>query len=165
MQTSEPSIFAAGDIASFPCWFSGSNLRLDHWNTTQDQGTYAAWNMLGKMLPYGAIPTFSTSHYGKSLLYVGSASGHDQVHVDGVTRDNDFIAYYIKDNKVMAVCGQGRSKDVLTIYEAMNQNLVPPASEIVSGAETPSSIYQKLRLNKGGAVCKRDNYNKKKTIV
>lgn len=36
MQTSDPYIFAAGDIASFPNWFSGSNLRLDHWNTTQD---------------------------------------------------------------------------------------------------------------------------------
>ena len=120
MQTSDSNIFAAGDIASFPNWFSGSNLRVEHWNAAQDQGSYAAWNMLGKMLPYGAIPTFSSEHYGKGLQYVGSADGYDQVHVDGVTRGNNFIAYYIKDNKVLAACGQGRGKDVLTIYEAMN---------------------------------------------
>ena len=109
MQTSDPNIFAAGEIGSFPNWFSGSNLRLEHSNTAQDQGSYAAWNMLGKMLPYGAIPTLSSHHYGKSLQYVGIADGYDQVHVDGVPRDNNFIAYYIKDNKVLAACGQGRS--------------------------------------------------------
>lgn len=117
------------------------------------------------MLPYGAIPTFSSQHYGKGLQYVGSADGYDQVHVDGVPRDNDFIAYYIRDNKVVAACGQGRSQDVLAIYEAMNQSLLPPAPEIISGAETPSTISQKLRLNKGGAKCKKENYNQKKTIV
>ena len=127
MQTSDPNIFAAGEINSFPNWFTGSNLRLEHANTAQDQGTFAAWNMLGKMLPYGAIPTFTSSHYGKGLQFVGNTEGYDQIHIDGVPRNNDFIAYYIKGDKVLAACSQGRSADLLTIYEAMNQNLVPPA--------------------------------------
>lgn len=31
MQTSDSNIFAAGDIASVPHWYSGSNLRIEHW--------------------------------------------------------------------------------------------------------------------------------------
>ena len=36
MQTSDPDIFAAGDIASFPCLYTGSNLRMEHWIAAQD---------------------------------------------------------------------------------------------------------------------------------
>jgi len=31
MQSSDPNIFAAGDIASFPSWHIGRNVRIEHW--------------------------------------------------------------------------------------------------------------------------------------
>jgi len=67
LQTSDNNIFAAGDIASFPSWSAGKNIRIEHWITAQDQGTYAAFNMLGKMTPYGNIPFFWTNQYGKGI--------------------------------------------------------------------------------------------------
>lgn len=30
MQTSNPNIFATGDIASFPSWYTGNNIRSEH---------------------------------------------------------------------------------------------------------------------------------------
>jgi len=105
LQTSDSNIFAAGDIASFPSWHTGSNIRIEHWITAQDQGTYAAFNMLGKMTPYGNVPFFWTNHYGKGMQYVGNAQSWDEIYVDGVPRDNKFMAYFIKDNKVLAACG------------------------------------------------------------
>ena len=67
LQTSDPDIFAAGDIAQFPCWYTGTNIRTEHWIVAQDTGTHAAFNMLGKMIPYGNIPFFWTNHYGKGM--------------------------------------------------------------------------------------------------
>jgi NADPH-dependent 2,4-dienoyl-CoA reductase/sulfur reductase-like enzyme len=67
LQSSDPDIFAAGDIATFPSWHTGTNLRIEHWITAQDQGSHAAFNMLGKMVPYGNIPFFWTNHYGKGM--------------------------------------------------------------------------------------------------
>lgn len=165
LQTSDADIFAAGDIASFPCLYTGTNLRIEHWIAAQDQGTHAAFNMLGKMVPYGSIPFFWTNHYGKGMQYVGAAMEWDEIHVDGVPRDNKFIAYYIKDNKVLAACAQGRGKDLLTIFEAMNQNAVPPADQIKSGAATPETIASKLKRNKGGGACKRKGCCQKKSVV
>jgi NADPH-dependent 2,4-dienoyl-CoA reductase/sulfur reductase-like enzyme len=104
MQTSDTNIFAAGDIASYPCWFTGTNLRIEHWINALDQGSFAAFNMLGKMSPYGSVPFFWTNHYGKGMQYVGAAYSWDEVYVDGVPRDNKFIAYFIKDNKVLGAC-------------------------------------------------------------
>lgn len=119
MQSSDEHIFVAGDIASFPLWHTGDQARIEHWITAQDQGSHAAFNMLGKMVPYGNIPIFWTNHYMKGMMYVGNAMKYDEVHVDGEPRDNKFVAYYIKDDKVLAASAQGRSKDILTIYEAM----------------------------------------------
>ena len=79
------------------------------------------------------------------------------MHIDGVPRNNKFIAYYIKDNKVLAACAQGRGQDLLTIFEAMNQNVLPPADSIKNGTYTPSDIKKMLKLNKNGGACRIEN--------
>jgi NADPH-dependent 2,4-dienoyl-CoA reductase/sulfur reductase-like enzyme len=67
LQTSDPNIFAAGDIASYPYWVTGERVHISHWNVALDQGSFAAYNMLGKLIPYGNIPFFWTRQYNKSL--------------------------------------------------------------------------------------------------
>lgn len=54
--------------------------------------------------------------------------------------DGKFIAYYIKQGKICAVAGQGTSNDVLTMFEAFNQNKMPSVKDIKSGRETPETI-------------------------
>jgi hypothetical protein len=83
------------------------------------------------------------------------------VHIDGDVMQNKFIAYYIKDNKICAVAGQGKSADLLTMFEAFNQNKMPPASEIIEGYETPATIRRKLKITPGGG-CRRENCCSKK---
>ena len=53
LQTSDKDIFAAGDIAQYPYWPTGEKVRTEHWTVALDTGTYAAFNMLGKLIPYG----------------------------------------------------------------------------------------------------------------
>ena len=67
LQTSNKDIFAAGDIAHYPYWPTGERVRTEHWIVALDQGTYAAFNMLGKVVPYGQIPFCWTRNYNKSL--------------------------------------------------------------------------------------------------
>lgn len=67
LNTSDKDIYAAGDIASYPYWPTGGRCRTEHWIAALDMGTYAAFNMLGKMSPYSSIPFFWTRHYNKSL--------------------------------------------------------------------------------------------------
>mmetsp|Transcript_9188 Transcript_9188/g.6537 ORF Transcript_9188/g.6537 Transcript_9188/m.6537 type:complete len:140 (+) Transcript_9188:1229-1648(+) len=65
--TSAKDVYAAGDIASFPNWVSGGRQRVEHWVVALDQGTFAAFNMLNKLVPYGEIPFFWTRFYEKSI--------------------------------------------------------------------------------------------------
>ena len=67
LKTSNKDVFAAGDIVSFPYWPTGERTRVEHWAVALDQGTYAAFNMMGKLVPYSSIPFFWTRHYNKSV--------------------------------------------------------------------------------------------------
>ena len=52
LETNVKDVYAAGDIASYPYWATGSRARTEHWVAALDQGTNAAFNMLGKYVPY-----------------------------------------------------------------------------------------------------------------
>lgn len=122
LNTSDKDVFAAGDICSYPYWPTGGRCRTEHWITALDQGTYAAFNMLGKMSPYSSIPFFWTRQYNKSLQYVGNgAVGFKEVHVDGDVMSGKFLAYYINENdKIVAVAAMGNTSAALTYFEALN---------------------------------------------
>lgn len=122
-------------------------------------GEHAAYNMLGKFIPYSKVPFFWTRHYNKSLQYVGYANPYDEVHIDGSVLDNKFIAYYISNDKILAVAGQNRGKDMLTMQEAFNQYKVPSASDIKTGKVTLDTLWKSLQTG-GGCACKKDRLAK-----
>lgn len=105
LQTTAKDVYAAGDICSFPNWQTGDRMRIEHWTVALDQGTFAAFNMMNKLVPYGEIPFFWTRMYNKSIQYVGNAMFFDEVHIQGDVKEKKFIAFYIKDDRVLAVSG------------------------------------------------------------
>ena len=164
MQTNKPGIYAAGDIASVPYWPTGSRTRIEHWVVALEQGTNAAFNMMNKFVPYQGIPFFWTRHYNRSLQFIGNnAVGYSEVVIKGKMDKHKFIAYYINENdQVVAVAGMGKSKAMLTLLEAMEQNCMPKGELIKSGREKPATIKLKLKQNPGGGKCKRANCCQKK---
>ena len=121
--------------------------------------------MLGKCVPFGNVPFHRAKLNNKEIQFIGDSTGHDEVFFDGDPNGSEFIAYFIKADKVLAVAAQGREKDLLTLMEAMQLAKLPTASAIKSGEETPATILPRLLMNKGASKCRRANYCKKKTIV
>jgi len=54
------------------------------------------------------VPFFWTLQLGKSLRYAGHATSFDQVIVDGDLAALTFVAYYVRDDKLVAVAALGR---------------------------------------------------------
>jgi 3-phenylpropionate/trans-cinnamate dioxygenase ferredoxin reductase subunit len=70
LATSDPAIFAAGDVCAFP-GRHGSLLRLEAWTNTDLQGALAARNMLGAGETCGELPWFWSDHYELTLQIAG----------------------------------------------------------------------------------------------
>lgn len=85
-----------------------------------DQGSHAAFNMLGKLVPFGHIPFFWTRHYNKSIQYAGNGADYDEIFYQGSIPEGKFAAFFVKNGKVTAVAGQMQSAIVLTFMEAMH---------------------------------------------
>ena len=82
-RTSDPSIWAAGDCASFP--WNGAQMRLESVGNAIDQAELVAQNMMGADLPYTPKPWFWSDQYDVKLQIAGLGAGYDRI----ITRPGD----------------------------------------------------------------------------
>ncbi|HEY2962122.1 MAG TPA: FAD-dependent oxidoreductase [Pyrinomonadaceae bacterium] len=123
-------IYAAGDIASFVDQRTGERVRIEHWRTALQQGRTAARNMLGRDVPFAGVPFFWTQQFNVGLLYVGRASSWDEIVFRGDVAAHDFLAFYVKDNRVLAVAGMNRDREMAAVEELMRVNHLPAPEQL-----------------------------------
>lgn len=70
-RTSDPAIFAAGDVTAFPHPLFGRVLRLETWRHAQNHAIAAAKAMCGGTEPYDDMPWFWTDQLGVNLQVAG----------------------------------------------------------------------------------------------
>jgi 3-phenylpropionate/trans-cinnamate dioxygenase ferredoxin reductase subunit len=106
-RTSDPSIWAAGDCASFP--HNGGRIRLESVGNAIDQGELVAENMLGANKSYDAKPWFWSDQYDTKLQIAGLNTGYDRI----VTRKGDGEAisfWYYRGDHLLAVDSMNDSR-------------------------------------------------------
>ncbi len=99
-RTSDPSIWSAGDCASFP--YRGGRIRLESVGNAIDQAEVVAANMLGADQPYEAKPWFWSDQFDLKLQIAGLNTGYDHI----VTRKGEGEAvsfWYYRGNDLLAV--------------------------------------------------------------
>jgi 3-phenylpropionate/trans-cinnamate dioxygenase ferredoxin reductase subunit len=111
-------IYAAGDVAA--AWHPRyqSYLRVEHWANALNQGPAAARNMLGIPTAYARLPYFYSDQYDLGMEYSGLADSWDQVVVRGDLTAHAFIAFWLKDQRVLAGMNAG-VWDVVEPIQAM----------------------------------------------
>jgi 3-phenylpropionate/trans-cinnamate dioxygenase ferredoxin reductase subunit len=102
LETSAPGIFAAGDVANAHHPFYRRHLRVEHWANALKQGPVAAKAMLGKPATYEEIPYFFSDQYETGMEYSGYATEWDGVVFRGDVAAREFIAFWLKDERLVA---------------------------------------------------------------
>jgi len=101
LETSVPGIFAAGDLANQLHPRLG-RLRVEHWDNALHQGPAAARGMLGAGDGYARLPYFFSDQYDVGMEYSGYASADDRVVFRGDPATREFVAFWIRDDRVQA---------------------------------------------------------------
>lgn len=126
-------VYAAGDIAYFPNPLTRQHQRIEHWRTAMQQGRIAAHNMAGKETPYDSVPFFWTRQFDVGLLYVGHAQRWEEIIYHGDLSTRDFLAFYVKENRVLAVAGMNRDQEMAAAEELMRLRRMPAADQLKAG--------------------------------
>jgi len=102
LRTSAADVLAAGDVANAAHPFHGRHIRVEHWDNAIHQGEAAARSMLGREEPYERIPYFFSDQYEVGMEYVGYATDWDEVIFRGDLEAREFIAFWLKDKRLLA---------------------------------------------------------------
>jgi 3-phenylpropionate/trans-cinnamate dioxygenase ferredoxin reductase subunit len=104
LTTSDPDIFAAGDVARAFHPLLGRHLRVEHWANALNSPATAAAAMLGEQATYQELPYFYTDQYDLGMEYVGHVGpdGYDRLVVRGDVTAREFIAFWLSGGRVQA---------------------------------------------------------------
>lgn len=107
LRTSNPDIFAAGDVANAHHPFLGRHIRVEHWANALRQAPVAARSMLGQDAAYQRLPYFFTDQYDLGMEYNGYAEpgADDRVVVRGDVGAREFVAFWLDSGRVVAGMG------------------------------------------------------------
>jgi 3-phenylpropionate/trans-cinnamate dioxygenase ferredoxin reductase component len=121
LRSSDPDIFAAGDVASAYHPLLGRHIRVEHWANALNQPQTAARAMLGQDVSYDRVPYFYTDQYDLGMEYSGyvEPGGYDQVVFRGDKDGREFVAFWLSGGRVLA----GMNVNVWDVNDAI-QDLV-----------------------------------------
>ena len=166
LASSDPRVFAAGDVARARHPFYGEHVRVEHWGTARDQGAAAARNMLGRPSPYDALPYFFSDQYDAGMEYRGRANDWDEVVFRGDPASGEFLAFWVKDSRVLAgmnVNVWDVGEEVETLIRSRTEvdlaRLADPDVPLAEGSAQPVAEGGKAgRGGLGGFVAGRVNF-------
>ena len=109
LQTSDPNIFAAGDIAYFQDVALNKRWHAEHYLNANWQGIHVGKSMAGETAPYDKIPYFFSDMFDLHMIQRGDPQSASR-KVLGKMPDGEFIELYGGDDDVLRM-GLAFSKD------------------------------------------------------
>jgi NADPH-dependent 2,4-dienoyl-CoA reductase/sulfur reductase-like enzyme len=99
LNTSNPDIYAAGDIAFFPDAVLGPR-RVEHWDNAVSQGRHAGRNMAGAREPYTYMSFFFSDLFEFGYEAVGDVDSRHETFADWQEENKTGVIYYLGDGRL-----------------------------------------------------------------
>jgi NADPH-dependent 2,4-dienoyl-CoA reductase/sulfur reductase-like enzyme len=103
LETSEPDVFAAGDVARFWNEALGGRVRVEHEDAALSQGRAAGRNMAGAAEPYRHLPFFYSDLFDLGYEAVGRLDASLETISSWKTPFREGIVYYLEGDRVRGV--------------------------------------------------------------
>ena len=103
LRTSDPDIFAAGDVANFPNAALDARMRVEHENAAISMGHHAGRVMAGTDEAYTTLPFFYSDLFDLGYEAVGMLDNRLDVVEHWTTPFREGVVYYLDDGRARGV--------------------------------------------------------------
>jgi len=136
LATSDPDIYAVGDVAAHDHPHYPGRVRVEHWANAQEQGRHVAANLLGGEVAYEARPFFFSDQYDLGCEYRGLADPNtDRLVVRGDLAAREFTAFWLRDGHVAAAMNVNQWDDGDALSELVESGRPVTDEELVGTSQ------------------------------
>ncbi len=132
-RTSDPSILAAGDCATFD--WNGTRIRLESVQNATDQGEAAAATLAGQDSDYRPVPWFWSDQYDVKLQIAGLNRNYSECVIRPGTRDQAMSVWYYRADQLLAVDAMNDARSFMTAKRLLQKG-ISPSQDLVRNPES-----------------------------
>jgi 3-phenylpropionate/trans-cinnamate dioxygenase ferredoxin reductase component len=114
-RTSNPWVFAAGDVARQPHPHLAAPGRIEHWDSALRHGAAVGATMAGRPTAHSEIPYFWSEQYGGVLQSYGRHRPGDELVVRGQITHDRAVAVWLRSDTPVATVGFGAAREIRAI--------------------------------------------------
>jgi 3-phenylpropionate/trans-cinnamate dioxygenase ferredoxin reductase subunit len=104
--TSDPDIYAAGDVAS------RDGVRLESWANAQNQAIAAARSLLGRPTAHDEVPWFWSDQYDVNLQLAGLPSPGQEIVQRGRSEEDRFTLFFLAGGRLAAAAAVNNGREL-----------------------------------------------------
>ena len=103
LRTSQPDVYAAGDVAAFLNPALSKRIRVEHEDNANTMGAVVGRNMAGHASPYDHLPSFYSDLFDLGYEAVGELDSRLGTYADWKEPFREGVVYYLQSGKVRGV--------------------------------------------------------------
>ncbi len=111
LETNQPGIWAAGDVANYPDLLFGKRKRVEHWDNAVSQGQHCGRVLMGDRTAFKHVPYFFSDIFDLSYEYWGDSAETDEIVLRGDVLSNSFSVWWLKEKIVRAAFTMNRDEE------------------------------------------------------
>jgi 3-phenylpropionate/trans-cinnamate dioxygenase ferredoxin reductase component len=135
-QTSDPDIYAAGDVANL------RGLRLESWANAQNQAVAAAKSLLGQPTPYRDIPWFWSDQHGVNIQTLGIPAAEDELVVRGDPARDAATFCFLHGGRLASLVAINAMRDLRVARKLMAEGRILDRTALADAATPLQALLQ-----------------------
>lgn len=129
-RTSDPLVFACGDVTAHQNAFLDRRVRLESWANAQNQAIAAARAALGLESTYDDVPWFWSDQYDMNIQMLGVPERWTEPVMRGDPGEGTFTAFYLAGDRLDAVVAVNNARDIKVARRLMERRIPVDASKL-----------------------------------
>ena len=111
LESNQPGIYAAGDIANYQDVLFGKRRRVEHWDNAVSQGQHCARALMGEHAEFRHVPYFFSDVFDLSYEFWGDPADAEEIVHRGDMTGNSFSTWWVRGQRLVAAFAMNRPEE------------------------------------------------------